>query len=52
MAARAMYEAADNAYHPEGSRVYDEISAEISTRCGSAAAIAIPSAAMISSNTP
>ena len=51
-AALAMYELVDSAYQPEGSRVYDEIDAEISPRWGSTAAMAIPIAAMSSSNTP
>ncbi len=46
IAARARYEPVESTYHPDASRTYDETSADTASRCGSAAAIASPSAAI------
>ena len=52
MPARATYDPADSAYHPEASREYEEIDAESWPRCGRASAMPNPIAAMTSSTWP
>ncbi|OLE80334.1 MAG: hypothetical protein AUF76_14975 [Acidobacteria bacterium 13_1_20CM_2_65_9] len=49
---RAAYEVADRTYQPEGSREYEETSADTRSRCGSSSAMPSPIAPMISSKYP